>query len=85
MDSDILMNIANMLFLTGTIRLALKVIKNKSTLKDFDFSGSLLTFGGSVVMAIALFQMGVLMAFLMALPTIMFWGLAAYYSFQGKK
>lgn len=35
-------NVANLAYLTGTLLLTRKVIKNRYTLKDFDFYGSLL-------------------------------------------
>ncbi len=77
---DIFMNVANALFLLGTLLLAAKVLKNKSSLKDFDFIGSFLTFLGSISMAIALWIMSVYFAFILSIPTVIFWGISGYYS-----
>ena len=38
--SEDIFTVANIIFTIGTVRLFLQVIKNRSTLKDFDFTGS---------------------------------------------
>lgn len=77
---DTFMNIANLLFCMGTILLVCKVYKNKNSLKDFDFEGSLLTFLGSLSMFIVLWIMNVNIALILSIPTIIFWGLVSWYS-----
>jgi hypothetical protein len=42
-DSEDIFTVANIIFTIGTVRLFLQVIKNRNTLKDFDFTGSVLT------------------------------------------
>ena len=70
MTSEILMTIGNSFFLIGTTLLSLKVLKNRNMLNDFDFKGSVLTFFGTVFMAVYLLNMQAFLSFTIAIPTI---------------
>lgn len=84
MNTDLLLILANLFYLAGTILLARKVIKNRNALKDFDFYGSAINAAGMVIMAFVLMELRSYIAIVVSLPTIFFWAIAATYSFKNR-
>ena len=85
MNTELLFSLANLFYLVGTILLARKVIKNRDALKDFDFYGSSINSAGMVVMAFALIELNSYVALIISLPTMLFWAIAAIYSFKSRR
>lgn len=84
MSSEILMALAQFMFLIGTSFLIMKVLKNRNSLKDFDTIGSFLTFIGMIFTAIALFELKMYVSILFSIPTVIFWGFAFIFSMKKK-
>jgi hypothetical protein len=84
-DTELLFNLANLFYLTGTILLTRKVIKNRDALKDFDLYGSTINFFGMVVMAFALIELKSYVAAIISIPTTLFWAIVAIYSFKNTR
>lgn len=82
MNTDILFSLASLFYLTGTILLARKVIKNRDTLKDFDLYGSTNNFVGMIVSMSALIEIKSYTAAIISLPTALFWATVAVYSYK---
>ena len=82
MSAETFMNIAKSLFLVGTLLLSRKVLKNKNMLKDFDLNGSILTCLGTLSMIVALALLNAWVSVVIAIPTILFWGVVSMYSFK---
>ncbi|MFZ3168202.1 MAG: hypothetical protein WA130_11355 [Candidatus Methanoperedens sp.] len=72
-SSEYIFTIANIIFTIGTARLFLQVMRNWSTLKDFDFVGSVLTLVAILVMIAGFFNGGMYVSLLFILPTMLFW------------
>lgn len=84
MNIELLFNLANLCYLTGTILLTRRVIKNRNTLKDFDPHGSSTNFIGISINALALIGLGYYTTAIISFPTMMFWAVAAIYSFKNR-
>ena len=85
MNTELLFSLANLFYLAGTILLARKVIKNRDALKDFDLYGSSINVVGMIVMALALLDLRSYVAAIISLPTMLFWAIAAVYSFKNRR
>lgn len=85
MNTELLFSLANLFYLVGTILLARKVIKNREALKDFDSYGSAINFFGMTIMASALIELKSYAAAVISIPTLIFWAVAAVYSFKNRK
>ncbi len=72
-NAELLLDVANICYLSGTIFLVSRVIKNRNSLKDFNIFGSLLNFIGMVVATFALVGLGYYMTAIIAAPTMLFW------------
>jgi len=84
MNAELYMMLANIVFLFGTTFLFLKVIKNRNSIKDFDKTGSGLTFFGMIFSTAALVDLNMWTAILISLPTIIFWLFAFIFSVKSK-
>lgn len=82
MNNELLFSLANLFYLSGTILLSRKVIKNRNTLKDFDLYGSTTNFVGMIVSVFALVELKSYIATIISLPTVLFWAIVAIYSFK---
>lgn len=85
MNVELLFSIANTLYLFGTIFLIRRVAKNRNALKDFDPLGSIINFVGMLVNIFALIELGYYMTVLISAPTMLFWLVAAVYSFKSRR
>ena len=85
MNMELLFNLANLFYLAGTFLLARKVIKNREALKDFDPYGSAINFFGMTIMAFAYIGLMSYTAAIISIPTLLFWAVAAIYSFKNRK
>lgn len=85
MDAGLLFSLASLLYLAGTILLARKVIKNRDALKDFDYYGSALNATGMTASVIALIGLKLYVATILSMPTLIFWMMAAVYSFKNRR
>jgi Ca2+/Na+ antiporter len=85
MNTELLFSLANLFYLLGTILLARKVIKNRDALKDFDIYGSSINFVGMIVMSFALLDLRSYIAAIISIPTMLFWAIAAIYSFKNRR
>ena len=84
MNIELLFNLANLCYLTGTLLLIRRVIKNRNTLKDFDPYGSMTNFIGLAIIAVALAGLGMYVTVIISSPTMAFWAIVAIYSFKNK-
>lgn len=82
MTIELLFSLANISYLTGTLLLARRVIKNRSALKDFDPYGSFITVIGLSINTIALNALGFYTTIIISVPTILFWIIATIYAFK---
>lgn len=82
MNLEILFNIANLAYLIGTLLLTRRVVKNRNTLSDFDFHGSLLNVVGMLASAFALIELRLYFSLLILIPTLLFWMMTSIYSFK---
>lgn len=82
MNPDLLLSLANSFYLFGTILLIRKLIKNRNSLKDFDCAGSIVNFIGMIISATAFIEIGSYIAAMISVPTMLFWAMAAIYSFR---
>ena len=71
---------ANILFTIGTIRLFIQVFKNRDSLKDFDFFGSIITSNALGAMMIGYYYLEIINSILFAIPTLSFWIFISVYS-----
>jgi hypothetical protein len=81
-NSEDIFTVANIMFTIGTVRLFLQVIKNRSTLKDFDFTGSVLTMIAILVMIVGFFNMKMYISLLFIIPTMAFWAFVSACGFS---
>jgi hypothetical protein len=84
MNAEFYMMMGNAVFLFGTTFLFLKVIKNRNCIKDFDVTGSGLTFCGMIFTTAALIELNMWWAILISAPTVLFWLFAFIFSYKGK-
>lgn len=84
MNIELLFNLANLCYLTGTLLLVRRVIKNRNALKDFDPYGSTINFIGMTINCFALAGLGMFITIIISLPTVVFWAIAAIYSFKNR-
>lgn len=84
MNGELFFNLANGTFMVGTLLLARTIIKNRDALRDFDVYGSGLTFIGMIFSGIAVAVNGIYLSLALLLPTLVFWGLAFYFSSKNK-
>lgn len=84
MSAELFMTLANVVFLCGTSFLFVKIIKNRNSIKDFDKTGSFLTFIGMCFSAISLYELNMWTAILFSVPTLLFWLFAFLFSFKSK-
>ncbi len=84
MNTGLIFSLANALYLVGTIFLIGRVVKNRNSLKDFNPYGSLINFIGMVVNSIALISLSFYVTVIISIPTMLFWLIAAVYSFWSK-
>ena len=82
MNTELLFSLASLFYLSGTILLARKVIKNRDALKDFDLFGSTTNFVGMIISVSALVEIKSYTAAIISLPTALFWATVAIYSFK---
>lgn len=85
MDTNVLFGLANLFYLVGTIFLIRRVIKNRNALNDFDFYGSVINVIGMLITAYAFTKIGSYFAIIISVPTILFWVMAAVYSFKNRR
>jgi len=85
MEAALLLSLANLFYLVGTLFLTRKVIKNRNALNDFDFYGSLINVAGMLITAYAFIMMEWYSAAIISLPTMVFWAIAAIYSFKNRR
>jgi len=85
MNAEIYMILANTMFLFGTSFLFVKIVKNRDSLKDFDITGSFLTFFGMCFATIALVILNMWTAILISIPTLLFWLFAFLFSTRSQK
>lgn len=76
---EYLFDIGNILFLIASYPLIKEAYKNKSSLKGFSLYGATLTFGGMVCMVGGFILMKAYLSALLAIPTVLFWMIVAYY------
>lgn len=81
---ELFFNLANFCYLIGTILLIRRVIKNRNALKDFDSYGSVINFIGMTINGIALAGLGMYTTIIISMPTMVFWAIAAIYSFKNR-
>lgn len=84
MNAEFFMTAANVVFFTGTSFLFVKVIKNRDSIKDFDITGSFLTFFGMIFSTIALVELNMWWAIVISAPTVLFWLFAFIFSWKSK-
>lgn len=84
MLAEFFMTIANIVFLTGTSFLFVKVLRNRNSLKDFDKRGSGLTFLGMCFSTISLYELQMWTSILFSIPTLLFWGFVFAFSMKHK-
>jgi len=82
MNTDLLFALANFLYLSGTIFLIKRLFKNRNSLKDFDFYGSLINAMGMGITAYAFIEIKSYIAAIVSIPTMLFWVTAAVFSFK---
>jgi hypothetical protein len=82
MNTELLFNLANFAYLTGTLFLTRRVVKNRGALKDFDPYGSFINVIGLSINGVALFVLGFYTTVVISIPTILFWIIASIYSFK---
>lgn len=85
MNTNILFSLANLFYLVGTIFLIRRVIKNRNALNDFDFYGSIINVIGMLITAYAFTKIESYFAIIISVPTILFWVMAAVYSFKNRR
>lgn len=71
---------ANILFTIGTVRLFIQVFKNRDSLKDFDFFGSVITSNALAAMMIGYYYLEMFNSILFAIPTLSFWVFISIYT-----
>jgi heme A synthase len=81
-NSEDIFTIANIIFTIGTARLFLQVIRNRDTLKDFDFTGSVLTMVAILVMIVGFFNIRMYVSLLFIIPTMAFWAFVSMCGFS---
>ncbi len=81
-NSEDIFTLANIIFTIGTVRLFLQVIKNRNTLKDFDFTGSVLTMIAILVMIVEFFSLRMYVSLLFILPIMAFWAFVSTCGFS---
>jgi hypothetical protein len=84
MSTDLLLSLANFFYLLGTIFMIKRLFKNRKSLNDFDFYGSMINFIGMVVTAYAFIEIKSYIAAIISIPTMLFWAMAALYSFKNR-
>jgi len=84
MSTDLLLSLANFLYLLGTIFMIKRLLKNRNSLNDFDFHGSTINFIGMVVTAYAFIEIKSYIAVVISIPTMLFWAMAAVFSFKNR-
>lgn len=81
---ELFFNLANFCYLIGTLLLIRRVIKNRNSLKDFDSKGSTVNFIGMTINVLALAGLGMYTTIIISTPTMVFWAIAAIYSFKNR-
>lgn len=71
---------ANILFFIASIPMMREVVKNKNTLCGYSRSGARLTVIGMMLMVVGFLHINDIYTVAIMLPTIVFWGAAAYYA-----
>lgn len=84
MSIDLLFALANFMYLFGTIFLIKRLIKNRNSINDFDFYGSLINVMGMGITAYAFIEIKSYIAAIISIPTMLFWAMAALYSFKNR-
>lgn len=85
MNVELLFEIANALYLVGTILLTIGIIKNKDTLYGFNPYGSLIKAFATIITSIALIKLELYTASIILIPTLVFWIITSFYSFRDKR
>ncbi len=85
MNAELYMTLANIVFLCGTSFLFIKIVKNRNSIKDFDKSGSFLTFVGMCFASLSMFELKMFTAILFSIPTLLFWLFAFIFSVKSHK
>ncbi len=85
MNIESLFGVANFFYLVGTILLARKVMKNRNALKDFDFYGSVTNVIGMTITTYTFIKLMSYTAAIISVPTMLFWAMAAVYSFKNRR
>lgn len=82
---ETLFNLANLSYLAGTLLLTRRVLKNRDTLKDYDFHGSVLNSIGMTMSAFILIELALYGTLILLMPTLLFWIIVSVYSFRNRK
>ena len=77
--------IANVLYFIASFPLLIKIAKNRKSLEDFSFVGSIITFFALFIMSIAYALMYNWIALILCVPGLMMWFLASIFSISKKK
>jgi hypothetical protein len=83
MDSALLFNIGNLFLFIASFPLLKTLIQDRNQLKGYSPIGTTLTFFGIVLFSIAFFVDGVYISNFLNLSTMIFWGVASFYSIRG--
>jgi len=73
MNPENIFLLANCIFVIGTARLFIPVIKNRNALNDFDMYGAIITALALSIMLIGYAYMAMYIAMTFMLPTLAFW------------
>ena len=84
-EMEFIFTTANIIFTIGTLRLFKTVIKNRSSLHDFDLIGSMLTSAALFLMVIGYLENRMIVSFVFLMPTLMFWMFVSMYSLNDFK
>ena len=76
--------IGNIILFFASIRLMIRVIKNRNILSDYEMIGSALTFVGMLVLLYGYVLMENWISILFSIPTAILWFFASLYSFKRK-
>lgn len=72
--------ISNILFIIGAVPMLRGVIMNRSTLRGYSTIGASMTTLGMIGLVVAYAYSGSFVNTLLQIPSLAFWGMAAYYS-----
>ena len=73
-------NIANSLFLVGSVILIISVIRNRNVLKGYGLAGPVMTFCALVCCGSGYALLRNWLSLLLILPTVVYWALVVFYN-----